>query len=143
MMRESRDMAVVSLCRFPQRAAAARALAGGAAVAMPRDVDRAIVELSRQQARQMANRQIKHLVEVTVVDKTPPIDRNQVAAHDLIQIADDMRALQQAEIAVELALHRQHCAETLDRHVGEREQVIENNAVSLSEHTLIVGFEHL
>src|SRR3982751_6525623 len=91
----------------------------------------------------MANRQIKHLIEVAVVDKTPPIDRDQVAAHDVIQIAPVMRALQEAEIAVELALDRQHGAETLDRHVGEREQTIEDNAVRLSENTLIVGFERL
>src|SRR4051794_6450917 len=91
----------------------------------------------------MANRQIKHLIEVTVVDKTAPIDRDQVAAHDVIQIALVMRALQEVEIAVELALDRQHGAKTFDRHIGEREQMIEDNAVSLSEHTLIVGFEYL
>src|SRR3954447_23865141 len=91
----------------------------------------------------MTDRQGERLVEVTVVDKTPPINRDQVAAHDVIQIALDMRALQQAEIAVELALHRQHGAKTFDRHIGEREQMIEDNAVSLSENTLIVGFEYL
>src|SRR5215218_6503515 len=91
----------------------------------------------------MGERQIEHLIEIAVIHKTPPVDRDQVAAHDAIQIAVDMRALQQAEIAIELALDREHGAETVDRHVGEREQTIEDNAVTLAKLAPVLGFERV
>ena len=52
-----------------------------------------------------------------------------------------MCVAQQMQIAVELALDRQHGAEPLDRHVGEREQMVEHNAVAFAEHAPVVGLE--
>ena len=49
--------------------------------------------------------------------------------------------LKHVEIAVEQALRQQDRAESLDRHVGEREQVVEHDAEALAEHALVVGLE--
>src|SRR3974390_125301 len=52
-----------------------------------------------------------------------------------------MRMLQHLQIRIELALAHQRRAETLDRHIGEHVQAIEDDAVFLTEYTLVVGFE--
>src|SRR5712691_4541644 len=52
-----------------------------------------------------------------------------------------MRVLQKVEVAVELALGHEDRAEALDRHVGERVEPVEHDAVALAEHALVVGLE--
>ena len=52
-----------------------------------------------------------------------------------------MRVLQQIEVSLEFALGDQDRAEALDRHVGEREEPVEGDAVALAEHALVVGLE--
>ena len=91
----------------------------------------------------MAQRQLKHLVEVAVIDKTAIVDRNQRAAHDVIEIGVGMGALQQREIGVELLLGDQHRAEALDRHVGQRVKLAEADAMPRPEDALVVGFERI
>src|SRR5262249_52236483 len=86
-------------------------------------------------------RQGEHLVEVAVVDKALPVDRDQVAAHHAAEGLLAMRVQQKVEGAVELALREQGRSEALDRHVGEREQVVEHDAVALAEDALVVGLE--
>ena len=91
----------------------------------------------------MFERQIEHLIEIAVVDIAPPIDRNQVSAHHLVEFGIEVRALQQVEVAIELAVGNEGRAEALNRHVGERVEPIENNAVTLAEHALVVVLERL
>ena len=45
------------------------------------------------------HRQVEHLVEVAVVDKAAPIDRDQVAAHHAVEVGVEMGVLEQVEIA--------------------------------------------
>src|SRR6266446_10121478 len=120
--------------RFLQRAAAARSLARGAAIAMAADPDRSTLDLGFQQiaqvqalARVVFERQIEHLIEVAVIDVAAPIDRNQVSAHHVVEIGVEVCALQQVEVAIELAVGNEDRAETLDRHVGERIELVEND----------------
>ncbi len=54
-----------------------------------------------------------------------------------------MGVLQQREVAVERALRDEDRAEALDRHVGERIEVVEHDAVLLAEHALVVGLERV
>src|SRR5919108_195920 len=83
--RTRRNESEPSLRRFLERAAAARSLAGGAAVAMAGDANRPAFELDVEQLGQVdalardvsaCERQIEHLVEVAVVDVALPIDRD-------------------------------------------------------------------
>src|SRR5215470_15060523 len=74
--------------RLLQRAAAARSLARGAAIAMAADPDRSTLDLG----------------------------------------------FQQVEVAIELAVGNEDRAETLDRHVSERIEPVESDAVVLAEH---------
>src|ERR1700730_13337078 len=54
-----------------------------------------------------------------------------------------MCALQQVEVAIELAVGNEDRAEALNRHGGERVESVENNAVTLAEHALVVVLERL
>src|SRR5260370_38104954 len=54
-----------------------------------------------------------------------------------------MCALQQVEVEIELSVGNEDCAEALNRHVGERVEPVENNAVTLAEHALVVVLERL
>src|SRR5260221_12356247 len=54
-----------------------------------------------------------------------------------------MCALQQVEVAIELAVGNEDRAEALNRHVGERVEPVENNAVTLAEDALVVVLERL
>src|SRR5262249_52913724 len=94
-------------------------------------------------ARVVFERQIEHLIKTAVENIPPPIDRNQVSAHHVVEIGIEVRALQQSEVAIELAVGNKDRAETLDRHVGERIELVENNAVALVEHAFVVVFERL
>src|ERR1019366_8373156 len=74
-------------------AAAARALACGAAVAMIRDHDRIVRKVTADQLAQMrlratlvGERQAQHLIEVAVVDESAPVDAHQAAAHHGFEI---------------------------------------------------------
>ena len=72
-----------------ERAAAARALPGGAAVAMAGDGDRGTVERVVEEVAQVARRRAaalwegEHLIEVAVVEVAAVIDADERAAHHL------------------------------------------------------------
>src|SRR5258705_13833194 len=134
--------------RLRQRAAAARSLAGGAAIAMACDADRPPLDVGVEQVRQvhalaciMPERQIKHLIEVAVVDEASPIHRNQISAHDVLEIGVNMRTLQQIEVTIELTVGDKRCTEPLDGHVGQRIEAIEDNAIALAEHAPVIFLE--
>src|SRR5260370_42359030 len=86
--------------RLRKRAAAPRSWAGRAAIAMACDANRPPVDVGVEEVRQvhalariMPERQIKHLIEVAVVDEPSPIHRNKISAHDVLEIGIYMRTL--------------------------------------------------
>src|SRR5262249_56174479 len=108
-------------------------------------VDLGVQQVGQVQAlaRVVFERQIEHLIEVAVIDVPAPVDRNQVSAHYVVEIGVEVRAPQQVEVAIELAVSNEDRAETLNRHVGERIEPVENDAVGLAEHAVIVVLERL
>ena len=96
--------------RSIQGASAATALAGGAPVTMLADLDRASLEILAEQIIQVqallpvAQRHVQHLIEVAVVEIAPPVDAQQLPAHDGLQVVVLMGLPQQLQIAVEFAL---------------------------------------
>src|SRR5262249_33247641 len=87
------------------------------------------------------HREIEHLVEVTVIDITSPINRNQVTAHDIVEVGIEMSILQETEIAFELTFSQERRAEALNWHVGEDIELVEHNTVLLAQHPLVVRFQ--
>ena len=85
--------------------------------------------------------QAELLIEVAVVDIALPVHADQAAAHHLLQVLVAVRCAQRRHVGVELSLGDQHAAEALNRHVGEREQAIEHDAVTLAQMLFIRGFE--
>ena len=86
----------------------------------------------------MFERQVEHLIKIAVVDITTPIDRNQISAHDVLEVGVEVRTPQQIEVAVKLPVRDQNRAEALDRHVGERKEMVENNPVALPERAPVI-----
>src|SRR5258706_14702480 len=111
---------VLAALHSSQRAATARALAGSAAIAMIGDQDRVVGQISGQPVSQMqstvaatafAQMQTEHLIEVAVVEKTLPVDRQQLAAHDVVHVFASVHAAQQRHVVAKLALADQGRAE--------------------------------
>src|ERR1700747_872908 len=86
-------------------------------------------------------RKIEHLIEIAIVEKSAPVDGNQVSTHDPIEILFTMRPAQQAHIAIKLALRYQDRPEALNWHVGERVEMIELDPVLLAENAFVIGFK--
>src|SRR6266566_1083477 len=133
-----------------QRAAATRSLAGGAAITVARDPDRPTFDIDVEQigqvhafVRAVLERQIEHLVEIAIVDVAAPVDRNQISAHDAVEVGVEVRAAEQIQVAIELAVGQEGCAEALDRHVGERVEPVENNPIALAEDAPVILLKRL
>ena len=69
---------------------------------MAGDADRVAGEIRVEQLGQVRacfavvrQRQIEHLIEIAVIDVAAPVDRDQRAAHDTIEIGVEMGVLQQ------------------------------------------------
>jgi two-component system LytT family response regulator len=89
------------------------------------------------------HREPEHLVEVAVVQPALPVDADQVAAHHRVEVGVAVRGAQQRHVGGESALGHQRRPETLDRHVRERQQVVEADPEALAEHAPVVGLERL
>ena len=130
-----------------QSAAAAATVPGGAAVTMVHHGDCLRVEIRIHQFTQVLSPvadtgiETEHLVEIAIVDITLPVDADKAAAHDGIQIVILVRLFQCLHVALELPSGQQATAETLDRHIRQREQMIENDAVVVEQDFLVIGFE--
>src|SRR6266480_6236255 len=131
-----------------ERAAAARALPGGAAEAVVLYHDRIAGEIAPDEIGELCSgptrdpeRQAQHLVEIAIVDGALPVDRDQSAAHHGAEILLAEGFLQQLHVGVELPPGDEHRAESGDRHVRERVEPVETDAEALAEHPLVVGFE--
>src|SRR5688572_9627574 len=94
-----------------QRAAAGRALPGGAAVAVVAHGDGVAGEVAADQVGELRpravlrallerERQLEHLVEVAVVHVALPVDRDQAAAHDGLEVLVAVRAVEQRHVVV-------------------------------------------
>jgi len=88
-----------------------------------------------------AHRQAEHLVEVAVVQRAGPVDADQPGAHHRVEVVGAERALEQCHVGLEFALADQRAAEAVDRHVGQREQVVEADAELRLQLALVVGLQ--
>src|SRR6266404_8264217 len=136
-----------------QRTATAAALPSRASVTMVGHGDCRVVELSvvvPQQIAQMAprrrwgfaaQREPQHLVEVAVVQIAPPIDRNEAPAHDAVEILRPIGVAQQPHVGGKLPFRNQHAAKTLNGHIGECEEPVENHAEAFSQYPPVIAFQ--
>ena len=125
-------------------ATATAPLAGCTAVAMIGHPDRAPCQVSLEQIGQInradllaAEFKLQHLVEVAIEDLALPADGDQRSAHYAIQIGGLVGVLEQLHVVVKLVARHQLAAEALDRHVGQGEQLIEDDAVAGSQLFLV------
>ena len=112
------------------------------------DTNRAAGEIGLQQIGKMhrprfrsARRQAEHLVEIAVEDGALPTYRNQAATHHAIEIFGAVRPLEQRDVRVKLVARDELTAEALDGHVGQREQVVEDDAVARRQLFLVSLFQ--
>ena len=100
-------------------------------------------QIGEMQARAAGagNRQAKLLVEVAVVEITLPIDREQVAAHHVLEVFNAVRATQQLHVAVELPVGYQHRSKALDRQISQRKELVEDDAELLRQTVLVSRFK--
>lgn len=88
-----------------------------------------------------AERHLQHLVEIAVVDIPAPIDAHQIAAHHVLEVLAMISVLEQRHVVAELVLGNQHAAKTLDRHVRDREQTVELDAVLVEKMLAIIRLQ--
>ena len=67
---------------------------------MPGNADRLTLDVGVKQLRQVYTlarivfeRQVEHLIKIAVVDITTPIDRNQISAHDVLEVGVEVRTV--------------------------------------------------
>src|SRR5262245_15637136 len=115
---------------------------------MTRDADSIAFDVIVKQIRQVhaatpspRHRQVEHLVEVAVVDVTAPVNRNQGAAHDVVEVGIEMSILEETEIAVEFACGDECRAKALNWHVGQNKELVENDVVLLAQYPLVIGLQ--
>src|SRR5260221_4863092 len=121
-------------CPLFKSTAAARTGAGGASEAVGSGAHQAREIRGGQQAGKGAGRavgegQVEHLVEVAVVEGAVPSDREERAAHDAARGPRVERAHEQVHVPTGVAAALEELEETADRHVGDRVEVIEDDAV--------------
>src|SRR6185312_3869280 len=117
---------------------------------MTGNADGIVVDCVLQQVGQMyalmcsaCHRQIEHLVEVAIIDVATPVNRNQVAAHDAIEVRVQMVILQVPEIAIERTICDKRRTKALNWHICENIESAEHNAVLFAKHPLIVRFQRV
>ncbi len=71
----------------------------------------------------------------------PPVHGDERAAHHRVEVFLAVRAVQKRHVLVELPLGDERRAEALDRHVGERVEAVEGNAVMLAEDAAVVRLQ--
>ena len=116
---------------------------------MASDTDGLLVQTGCEQVAQMAahprgaQRQTQLLVEVAVGQPALPVHADRAAAHHASQVLWLEAAFQQIDVAVKAAFGHQRRAKTLDRHVGQRKQVVEHDTEVLEQLALVVGLQGL
>lgn len=90
---------------------------------------------SPRQSRQVAradvdripfDRQVQHLVEIAIVQKASPINRQSIPAHQLVDRRRIEAGNQTVHILSKLSLPQKIVQKSTDGHVRDREQSIEN-----------------
>src|SRR5437867_11223331 len=90
-------------------------------------------------ARQAAiHGQVEHLVEVTIVERAVPPDAHQPPAHPALDRPGIEFLYEQLHVALVRALLQQVLEEPADRHVGERQELVEGDAEARAELPLVV-----
>ena len=84
---------------------------------------------------------VQHLVEITIVEITLIIHAYHGAAHQGRQGLAIVAVAQQLHVVVELIMGQQHRTETTDRHVGNRQQMIEAQTEMRHQFTLVVSLQ--
>ena len=120
------------------RPAAGRSSASGTAVAMVAGCDLALMEsiqikVTDMSGRTMAHRQIEHLVEVAVVERAVPTYRDCISAHDAGRGSGIEGVGQSLHILLIVAALQEKLKKPTDRHVGDRIEVIELDAMASAE----------
>jgi len=87
------------------------------------------VEVADISGRALAHRQIQHLVEVAIVESSIPADRDGVAAHHAGGGSRIEGVGQSLHILLVIAALHEKLKKPADRHVGDRIEVVERNAV--------------
>ena len=88
-------------------------------------------------------RQVQHLVEVTIVKKTLPIDAKQATTHQRLHIGLTKVFPQQVHIFGVLALRQQYRPKTTNGHIRNRHQVVKANAKSIFQLTSVLRLQRL
>ena len=94
-----------------------------------------------QPTRALLERQTEHLIEVAIKDEALPIHADQIATHDGVEVLRAIGALQKGHIVSELSGRLEQAAEALDRHVRDRQQPTEDDAVTLPESGTVIGLQ--
>ena len=76
----------------------------------------------------VAQGQIKHLIEITVIDRAFPTDTQEIAAHHLVQVRGIEVAFQKFHVVVIFAAQLEVRFVARDRHVAKAIEMIELNA---------------
>ena len=100
--------------------------------------DLAVIELSRIEVadmgrRTMVHRQIEHLVEVTVVERAVPTHGDRVATHDAGRGNGVEGVGQSLHILLVVAALQEKLEKSADRHVGDRIEAVELDAMARQE----------
>jgi len=84
---------------------------------------------------------LKHLIEITIEQVSVPTDADQVSTHQIGYSAGVEFAVEQIKIIVEFALTLKIASKSVNRHVGDREQRIEDDSVIVKQSSFVFGFE--
>ncbi len=110
--------------------------------------DLALIELRRikvadMSGRAMIHRQIEHLVEVAVVEGAVPAHRDRVAAHDAGRGSGIEGVGQSLHILLVVAALQEKLKKPADRHVGDRIEMVELDAMASPEFFSKLRFDGL
>src|SRR5688572_31991460 len=106
-----------------------------------------LIEVQRRNLESLAcrirQRQVEHLVEITVIDRPIPANADKTATHHLVQRDSVEVSFQQFPIAFVLAAQLEMRRIACDRHIREAKQLIEHDAEFFPQDIFIVLFELL
>ena len=85
--------------------------------------------------------QPKLLVEIAVIKPALPVDTDQGATHDPLEIRAAVLVLQQGLVGLQLSLGLKPAGKTLDRHIGKGVEAGEHHPEVGGEHPAVVGLQ--
>ena len=85
--------------------------------------------------------QVQLLVEIAVIKPALPVDTDQGATHDLLEIAAAMLVLQEAPVGLQLSLGLEPASKTLDRHIGYGVEARKNHPKIGGKHAVVLRLQ--